>query len=95
MKKKRPKNKQEISSFSGVRKKKKIILPENKPKVVFEFIADDGVIYNFGRLKIDTTGGVSFLINTVTGWKPIKGKLKWIKIKSSGNLQAKPSKKKK
>ena len=78
----RPKNKQEMGSFSGVIKKK-LIMAEKKPRVEFEFVSLEGVLYKTGdgRLKIDQTGGVSFLVKGEVYWKTIKGNLKWIKIR--------------
>lgn len=80
--KKKPKNKNEIDSFSGVIKKKKKPLEYKKPMVEFQF-THEGRRYgnNKGRLKIDIHGGVSCLLLLETGWKNVKGILNYIKIK--------------
>ena len=72
------KNKQEMSSRSGVKKK-----PEKKIKVKFEFEMPDGKIIRNGegRIKIMSDGGVSCLIQDEEGkWKAVKAKLKTLKI---------------
>ncbi len=80
--KKRPKNKNEIDSFSGVIKKKKAPPVQKKPKVTFEFQDEQGITYKTGegRLKIDKDGGVSFLLSVEDTWKTLKGHIKNIKI---------------
>lgn len=80
--KKRPKNKQELSSFSGTTRKKKAAPVEKKPKVNFEFQDMEGNKYNTsqGRLKIDQDGGVSFLMKVEDSWKTLKGHLITIKM---------------
>ena len=76
MTKKRPKNKQELPSKSGVGKK--IVY---RDKVVFEFKSGEIKYKNGeGRLKIDTKGYFSFLIKTEKGWQPVKGELLKIKL---------------
>jgi len=83
--KRKPKNKNEIDSFSGVLKKKKVVHPEKKLKVDFEFVTLDGQHYKGGqgRLKVDLEGGVSFLLKGDISWKSLKGNLLWIRIKKN------------
>lgn len=79
--KKKPKNKNELESFSGATKKKTPPV-EKKPKVSFEFVDLEGNHYQTGqgRLKIDQEGGVSFLLKLEDTWKTIKGHIKTIII---------------
>ena len=76
MAKRKPKNKQELPSKSGVKKK-----PVYRDKVVFEFSSENITYKNGeGRLKIDTKGYFSFLIKTDKGWQPVKGELTKLKL---------------
>lgn len=79
--KKRPKNKQELTSQSGYRPKKE--LPK-KTIVEFSFTTQEGEIFKApnGRLKIMQDGGVSCLVKTDRGWSAIKAKLDFIKMKT-------------
>jgi hypothetical protein len=86
--KKRPKNKQELDPKSG--KKKRTIIPEAelKLKIDFQFTTPDGRCYcpPDARIKINADGGVGFLIRTETGWKPVKAKLDYLKLKYERKL---------
>jgi hypothetical protein len=78
--KKRPKNKQELPSKSG--KKRRKILP-TKDIVEFEFIHNDEKYKNgTGRLKIATDGGISCLIFKDDKWYPVKATLTKIKLRT-------------
>jgi hypothetical protein len=79
--KKRPKNKQELSSKSGHRPKKEL---PRKIVVEFSFTTKEGVVYKQpqGRIKVSQDGGVSCLILTEEGWKPVKAILNFIKMKT-------------
>lgn len=79
----KPKNKNELESFSGVTKKKKVLVVDKKPKVDFIFEDLEGKRYTTadGRIKIDQQGGVSFLLKIEETWKTIKGHLVTIKVK--------------
>jgi hypothetical protein len=79
--KRRPRNKQELSSKSGKRVRK--ILPK-KTIVEFEF-SYMGKIYKNGdgaRLKIMDDGGISCLITWEDRWMPVKATLEKIKMKT-------------
>lgn len=94
--KKYPKNKNEIDSFSGVKKKRKKIIPYHKPMVEFEFIFEEKKYRNGeGRIKITTEGGIQCLIKTEEGvWTGVKAVVNYIRIKKVTNLVI-PKKKKK
>lgn len=76
---KRNKNKQELSAKSGAKTK-----PKMKQVVEFQFTDLEGKIYKapFGRVKVSEEGGVSCLIKIENGWKAIKAKLDYIKLKN-------------
>lgn len=80
-KKRKPKNKQEISSQSGKKPKKKL---RTKQVVDFQFTTRDGMQWKIpcARLKIDNVGGASCLTKENDAWHPVKAHLDWIKIKT-------------
>jgi hypothetical protein len=83
-----PKNKNEINSFSGVKKKRKKIIPYHKPTVEFEFTFEEKVYKNgTGRIKITTEGGIQCLIQTNEGvWTGVKGHVNFIRLKKVTNV---------
>jgi hypothetical protein len=87
--KRKPKVRQELDSFSGVKKKrKKRVPPYQKPMLSFSFTFNEIEYTNgTGRIKITTEGGVQLLIQNVEGvWIGVKGILNFIKIKKISNV---------
>lgn len=87
MSKKRPHNKEEMSSQSG-KKRRKVL--RFKQVVDFQFTTSDNIrhwrtassggIAN-ARIKVNQDGGVSCLLKEDGLWKTIKAHLDWIKLK--------------
>lgn len=85
--KKRPKNKQEMDSFSGA-KPKRAPTYEEKIKIDFCCVDAEGNEYRppEARLKTTKEGYISFVVQTETGWKPLKAKLIDLKVKYERKL---------
>lgn len=79
MSKKRPKNKQEMSSFSG--KKKRPAL-KYKTRIDFSFKTEDQTVYKNGqgRIKITENGDPQYLIRVNDKWQTIKAELLTLKV---------------
>lgn len=75
--KKKPKNKQELPSSSGSKKK-----PVYRDKIIFEFKTEEGIFKNGGegRLKLDNKGYFTFVIKKEGKWKNVKGVLLKLKL---------------
>lgn len=79
MSKKRPKNKQEMSSFSG--KKKRPAL-KYKTRIDFSFKTVDETVYKNGqgRIKITEEGDPQYLIKVNHKWQTVKAELLTLKV---------------
>lgn len=75
--KKRPKNKQELSPKSGVKKK-----PVMRDRVLFEFESEGNKYRNGGegRIKLCKDGFLTFVVKNEGKWKNVKGELKKLRL---------------